>query len=593
MKVVVLGGYGVFGSRLVDLLDRDEHQVVVAGRSQAKADAFVDGRDLEVIVCDRAGDLSPIWDAKPDIVVDAAGPFHAYGNDPYLLARGCIANGAHYLDLADDPAFCTGISQLDAAAKGAGVFVLSGASSVPALSSAIVADLAGEADAIEMIDTAILPGNRAPRGRAVVESILNQCGMPFETHVAGERVERRSWSGPRTFDLGQGLIRKGWLMEVPDTRLFGEAFDAQTVKFRAGMELPVMNHALAVISWLRGRLGFGIVPWFVSLLLWIAACLKPFGTDVGGMSVAVTARDGALWRRRTWRLVAQAGEGPFIPAVAARAILRDPKSVGQGARPAVGEVTREAVEAAMNDLAVTTEVVDEEITPLFPRFLGRAFADLPDVVQAGHLVPAPLRLTGRARVTRGPSLWARFLAALFRFPVATDDIAVSVLMTPDGAGETWERRFGEQTFQSHLRIKGTYMTERFGPFTFRLGLHVAEGALHFPVLSGRLGPVPLPRFLLPVSEAREFAKDGRFNFDVRLSAPLTGALMVHYQGWLEPVAAKNLRFSNRDQQRVDRPGGGEGVHDLALQVGDLIQFTTGGQAFHAQQMPRLVVRIVG
>ncbi|MDX8353690.1 DUF4166 domain-containing protein [Cognatiyoonia sp. IB215182] len=538
MKVVVLGGYGIFGSRLVELLHRDGHQVVVAGRSQAKADSFVDGRDLEVIVCDRTGDLSPIWDAQPDVVVDAAGPFHAYGDDPYLLAQACIANGVHYLDLADDPAFCASISQLDDAAKGAGVFVLSGASSVPALSSAIVADLARDADAIEMIDTAILPGNRAPRGWAVVESILNQCGMPFETHLAGEKVEMRSWSRPRTFDLGQGLIRKGWLMEVPDTRLFGAAFDAQTVTFRAGMELPVMNHALAVISWLRARLRFGIAPWFVRLLLWIAAGLKPFGTDVGGMSVAVTLRRGAQWQRKTWRLVAKAGEGAFIPAVAARAILRDPKAVQRGARPASAVVTREAVEAAMKDLAVTTEVVEEEITPLFPRFLGKDFADLPDIVQAGHDVPAPLRLTGRARVTRGPSLWARFLAALFRFPVATDDIAVSVLMTPDGAGEIWERRFGDQTFRSHLRIQGTHMTERFGPFTFRLGLHVAEGALHFPVLSGRLGPITLPRFLRPGSDAREFSEDGRFNFDVRLSAPLTGALMVHYQGWLEPAVRK-------------------------------------------------------
>ncbi|MEO0916327.1 MAG: DUF4166 domain-containing protein, partial [Pseudomonadota bacterium] len=176
-----------------------------------------------------------------------------------------------------------------------------------------------------------------------------------------------------------------------------------------------------------------------------------------------------------------------------------------------------------------------EMVPLFPRFLRDTFDDLPDVVRAGHRVPAPLRMTGQARVTRGVSLWARFLAALFRFPAATDDIAVSVLMTPQGQGETWEREFGDQIFRSNLRIAGAYMTERFGPFTFRLGLHVADDALHFPVLSGRLGPVRLPRFLLPVSVAREFAEDGRFNFDVRLSAPLTGALMVHYQGWLVPA----------------------------------------------------------
>jgi hypothetical protein len=106
------------------------------------------------------------------------------------------------------------------------------------------------------------------------------------------------------------------------------------------------------------------------------------------------------------------------------------------------------------------------------------------------------------------------------------------MMTPTAEGETWERRFGTQVFGSQLRLVNNKMTERFGPFTFTLGLHVADDALHFPVESGRLGPLPLPRFLLPQSEAREFAKQGQFNFDVALKAPFTGALMVHYRGWL-------------------------------------------------------------
>ena len=76
------------------------------------------------------------------------------------------------------------------------------------------------------------------------------------------------------------------------------------------------------------------------------------------------------------------------------------------------------------------------------------------------------------------------------------------------------------------------MTERFGPFTFQLGLTVRDGALHYPVATGRIGPVPLPRWLLPGSDAREYAKDGTFRFDVRLLAPVTRALMVHYRGHL-------------------------------------------------------------
>jgi NAD(P)-dependent dehydrogenase (short-subunit alcohol dehydrogenase family) len=533
MKVVVLGGYGVFGARLVRLLVRDGHAVVVAGRSAGKAGALAAQVGATALRVDRGGDLSALWALAPDVVVDAAGPFHAYGDDPYALPRACVDHGVNYLDLADDPAFCAGITVLDQAACGAGVFVLSGVSSVPAISSAVVAALAEGAARIDTINTAILPGNRAPRGRAVIESILHQCGKPFDVMVDGASVPVRSWSRPDRFDLGQGIVRKGWMIEVPDHRLFPKAFGARTVLFRAGMELGVMNHTLAAISWLRGRLGFGVPGWFVTMVLWIAKLLWPFGTDEGGMSVAVTARWPDGWRRKTWRLVARQGEGPFIPAIAARVILRDPGAIAAGARPAVAVVPLAAIEAGMDDLAVVTEVLEQELTPLFPGFLGADFEDLPQPVQQAHLVYGPRRWAGRARVTRGQSLWARVLAALFGFPGATDDTPVTVQMTPTYQGETWERQFGEKRFRSHLCLHHGQMTEQFGPVTFTLDLHVADGQLHFPVTAGRFGPLPLPVFLLPQSVAREYEMDGRFHFDVMLKAPLTGGLMVHYQGWLK------------------------------------------------------------
>lgn len=532
MRVVVLGGYGVFGTKLVRLLIRDGHDVVVAGRAAARAQALATEVGAAALVVDRQGDLAPLWEAAPDAVVDAAGPFHAYGDDPYALARACIAQGVHYLDLADDPAFCAGIGLLDKAAAKAGVFALSGVSSVPAISSAVVAALADGMTQIDMIDTAILPGNRAPRGRAVVASILHQNGKPFDTLVDAVSVPVRSWSAPDSFDLGQGIVRKAWMIEVPDHRLFGPYFGARTVAFRAGMELGVMNYGLAALSWLRGRLGFGMAGWFVRLMVWLARLLWPFGTDQGGMSVAVTGQGPDGWRRKVWRLVATGGEGPFIPAVAARVILRDPGQIKPGARPAIAAVPLAAVEAGMADLAVTTEVLETPAVPLFRRQLGDDFAQLPHVVQEAHQVYGPRRWAGQGRVTRGGSLWARMLAVLFGFPPAADAVPVTVTMTPKAGGELWERRFGDKVFRSYLTERGGHMTERFGPFTFTLGLHVADDRLHFPVLSGRLGPLPLPRLLLPQSQAQEYAQEGQFYFDVALKAPLTGGLMVHYQGWL-------------------------------------------------------------
>jgi len=172
--------------------------------------------------------------------------------------------------------------------------------------------------------------------------------------------------------------------------------------------------------------------------------------------------------------------------------------------------------------------------PLFQAFLGASFDDLPEAVRAGHDVSAPLMLRGRSRVTRGTSLWARLLAGLFGFPPAADDVDVTVEMTAQDGGELWERRFDGKPFWSFLTAKRGVMTERFGPLTFTIGLHVQDGQLFYPVLAGRMGPIPLPKFILPVSTAREFSQDGKFHFDVALQAPITGALMVHYQGWLVP-----------------------------------------------------------
>ena len=165
MRVVILGGYGVFGGRLARLLLRDGHEVWIAGRSRERAERFAaehGGKPLEI---DLRGDLAPILSPAPDVVVDAAGPFQAYGDDPYRVARFCLRHRIGYLDLSDDATFTKGISELDGLAMGSGCFALSGASSVPAVSSSAVAALATDLDEIEIIETAILPGNRAPRGR--------------------------------------------------------------------------------------------------------------------------------------------------------------------------------------------------------------------------------------------------------------------------------------------------------------------------------------------------------------------------------------------------------------------------------------------
>ncbi len=531
MKILILGGTGVFGERIARLLSRDGHQLTIAARSLPTAQALATELDATALRLDRSGDLSAL--AGHQVIIDAAGPFHAYGSDPYRLARTALAAGAHYLDLADNADFCAGIAALDAEARQVNRAAISGLSSVPAISSAAVRALAGP-DRPLMIDSAILPGNRSPRGLSVMASILSQAGRRFPLYQAGQWTTATGWSAPRDYALPGGRTRQGWRIEVPDTRLFPAHFQAQTVDFRAGLELGIMRYGLAAFATLRRLIPFPVPTRLVRAFRFMADLLAHFGTGIGGMSITVTTAS----HQHHWSLLAEDGDGPFVPAIAIRALLRRP-TLPVGATPALEFVTLDELQAAMSDLAIRFERRSEALDPIFPRILGPAFATLPETVRATHQTAGITRWQGRSSVTRGTGLWSRFLATLFRFPPASEDTPVEVIKAATAKGETWTRRFGARSFRSRLAATPIGMTERFGPFTFRLGLSVRNGALHYPVTAGRLGPVPLPRWLLPASEAREYEEGGRFHFDVRLLAPVSRALMVHYRGHLHPAPSED------------------------------------------------------
>lgn len=77
--MLILGGYGGFGGRLSRRLAGTGHEVLVGGRSLAKARRFCDGvPGCRPICADRDQDLSGVFATeRPDLVIDAAGPFRA------------------------------------------------------------------------------------------------------------------------------------------------------------------------------------------------------------------------------------------------------------------------------------------------------------------------------------------------------------------------------------------------------------------------------------------------------------------------------------------------------------------------------------
>jgi saccharopine dehydrogenase-like NADP-dependent oxidoreductase len=119
-----------------------------------------------------AGDLRAIGAFA---LVNAAGPWQ--GSD-LRLPRAAIAARMHYIDLADARGYVADFSTLDAEARAAGVIALTGASSTPALSNAVLDVLVHGWRQVDSVEIAISPGNHAPRGKSLVRAILSYAGGP-------------------------------------------------------------------------------------------------------------------------------------------------------------------------------------------------------------------------------------------------------------------------------------------------------------------------------------------------------------------------------------------------------------------------------
>ncbi len=534
------------------LLQDGQLDVLVAGRDLAAATRFCALNGGRAVQFDRdAPDMQQcLQDIAPEIVIDAAGPFQSYGSDPYRVVRAALAAGAHYLDLSDDAGFTAGIATLDATAKAAGRTVLSGVSSVPALSSAAVTELAKGLTDIHLIESTILPGNRAPRGLSVMRAILGQAGQPLTLWRGGQWTAAPGWGQARTLALSAPMAAMGFgqnclpqrpasLIGAPDLVLFPAYFDARSVVFRAGLELRVMHYGLTALSWLvRLHLLKTLVP-LARPLRWAADRLYRFGSDRGGMRVRVL---GITTRGqpecRDWTLIAGAGDGPHIPAIPAQVMVARllAGTAAHGARPCLAEFSLHEATDAMASLNIHHARQDASMPFVFKAVLGPAFEGLPDGLRDLHHVLDTRRWQGRAKITRGRHPLSRLIGAVMGFPAAGADVPVTVTMQRRGKTETWTRDFAGSRFRSHLSAReGGGITERFGPLSFDIDLAVQGNKIAYPLMRGRCLGIPMPRWALPRSDTHEqIDGEGRASFDVAISMPLVGPV-VRYQGWLTPI----------------------------------------------------------
>ncbi|HUF82378.1 MAG TPA: saccharopine dehydrogenase [Burkholderiales bacterium] len=354
----MLGGHGNFGVRICRALSQDAGIEVLAAGRTARSDGSVQ-LDLD----------SPSFPAaletlRPGIVIHCAGPFQ--GQD-YRVASAAMSAGAHYLDLADGREFVLRFAASnDAAARAAGLLAVSGASTVPALSFAVVDSLVGRFRRIEEIQISIAPGQRAPRGSATISSVFSYAGRPFKWLHQGAWMDAHGWQELRRVRFANLGTRWAAACDIPDLELFPARYPGvKTVEFRAALELTIQHLALWLAAALR-RTGVPLpIERWARPLNRLATLLDVFGSERGGMlvSVAGTRTDGRA-ARVEWHLTADANRGPEIPCMAAILLTRKlarGEIAARGAYPCTGFLALPDFEPEFGHWGIITVVEEHPV----------------------------------------------------------------------------------------------------------------------------------------------------------------------------------------------------------------------------------------
>lgn len=360
-RVLIIGGYGNFGSYIARSLAKDPAiRLLIGGRSVEKAQRFLAGLETshpaEVCHIDIEGDVAAALSAiAPDIVIHTTGPFQS---QDHRVARACIRRGCHYLDLADARDFVAQIGTFDSEAKAQNALVVSGASSVPCLTSAVIDHYLPAFEVLEHVDYGISAAQQTNRGLATTSAILSYVGKPFATIRNGQPHNVYGWQdthSERYPELGRRWFGN---CDIPDLALFPSRYpQLKSLRFAAGHELAILHFGTWLLGW-AVRLGLiRSLAAHAEMLLRIAFLFDWMGTSRSGFHMYLSGQ-GKSGEQKTARfyLIARSGHGPYIPCMPAILLARKlakNEMDRRGAMPCVDLINLDEYLAALDGLDIT------------------------------------------------------------------------------------------------------------------------------------------------------------------------------------------------------------------------------------------------
>jgi len=544
MKVLIIGGYGAFGGRLARLLaDNADLQVFIGGRTLLKAEKLCaelsgQGAGFTPVKVDKHQLPPTLSRFAPDIVVDASGPFNLKSDKPYAVVEACLAAGVHYLDLADGADFVMGISRFDEAAKERGLTVISGLSTCPALTGAVLRE-ASDME-IKDVEVGVAPSPFAKMGLSVVKGIFDYAGGKIARYKNGQLAmttaltnsRRKTIAPPGAMPLKNRLFA---FVDCPDLQVFPKSNPViQNSWVGAGTRPEYLLRILMMLSAMRAGLK-------LPRLTWLARPGHAFlnalarGEHRGGLYIKLTGPD----ETREWHILAEGDDGPFIPSMACAALIQKWKksSPESGARTANQALVLEDFLPFFEHRDIRFGWRKSEKTNyVFETVLSNDFNSLQEPVRLLHAPDGPTVWKGQTKAEGPANLLGKLAGLVAGVNVKTGVTDTVVTITPTSTGEVWERNFGGRKFKSRLvpgKGKNEHlMMEHFGPLKFALALVTEKDRLYFVPRRWFFLGIPMPKIFIPGGETYETVTDGKFEFNVDLRVPLIGRV-AKYQGWLE------------------------------------------------------------
>jgi hypothetical protein len=348
-RVLILGASGQFGSRLCRrLVQLDGLHLFLGGRDGQKLEAAQ--RQLRGVKPDAkidilagninaSGLLDLLYSRRLTLVVHLAGPFQ--GQD-YAVAKACLQAGVPYIDMADGREFVAKFTSLDGAAQAKGIPLITGASTVPGLSSVIIDAMLENFSRLEAIDYGICGGVKTGLGLATLKAVLSYCGKPYRVLKDGRPATLYGLCRPRHHDFPEPVNRRYVVdCDIPDHDLFPACYPAlRRMDFGSCIDVPGLPRLLSLMSSCV-RKGW-IKDWdFLSAI--IQPCLKAvkfLGSPHSGFFMRLEGQDRQGNPKKTlFEILARDGSGleiPVTPVILLVKKLLAGESLPAGAYPCMG-----------------------------------------------------------------------------------------------------------------------------------------------------------------------------------------------------------------------------------------------------------------